>query len=329
MFASQENIKSALGSALLVSEKLLHPIGGRITAFISSLPSIGPGTITSKDTTSPIKMDKLNMSASTDFYKKLALECSSQQIAVDIFTFSNKTQQVDLTTISTIAKYSSGQIKYYQNFHVANPYVTEKLKRDFKRYLTRNIGFEAVMRIRCTEGLSLHTFHGNFFVRSTDLLSLPNVNPDHGYCMNMAIDESLKDFPTICIQAALLYTTYRGERRIRVHTLCLPVTDQIPQLYASLNVQAISCVLAKMAADRLVTATLGDARDALMNTIIDSTKAYRSNLATSQQLSQFSLPSSIKLLPLLTLSLLKDDFTQQQQQQQQYFGLYPEYEGRY
>jgi hypothetical protein len=66
-----------------------------------------------------------------------------------------------------------------------------------------------------------------------------------------------------------------------------------------------------------------------MNTIIDSTKAYRSNLATSQQLSQFSLPSSIKLLPLLTLSLLKDDFTQQQQQQQQYFGLYPEYEGRY
>ncbi len=59
-------------------------------------------------------------------------------------------------------------------------------------------------------GISLHTFHGNFFVRSTDLLSLPNVNPDNGFCMNLAIDESLKEYSTVCIQAALLYTTCRG-----------------------------------------------------------------------------------------------------------------------
>ena len=58
----------------------------------------------------------------------------------------------------------------------------------------------------------MHTFHGNFFVRSTDLLSLPNVNPDHGYCMNMAIDESLVEYQMVCFQAALLYTSYRGRR---------------------------------------------------------------------------------------------------------------------
>ena len=69
-------------------------------------------------------------------------------------------------------------------------------------------------------GISLHTFHGNFFVRSTDLLSLPNVNPDHGFCMNLAIDENLKEYSTICCQAALLYTTYRGALyTIQVH-LC-------------------------------------------------------------------------------------------------------------
>ena len=114
-----------------------------------------------------------------------------------------------------------------------------------RRYLSRNIGFEAVMRIRCTEGthtllhpflliflvhlllspslssylsssspslsgLSMHTFHGKFFVRSTDLLTLPNVNPDHGFCMNISIDENLKDYNNVCFQAALLYTSYRG-----------------------------------------------------------------------------------------------------------------------
>ena len=59
-------------------------------------------------------------------------------------------------------------------------------------------------------GLSMHTFHGNFFVRSTDLLTLPNVNPDHGFCMNISIDENLKEYNNVCFQAALLYTSYRG-----------------------------------------------------------------------------------------------------------------------
>ena len=57
----------------------------------------------------------------------------------------------------------------------------------FVRYLTRKIGFEAVMRIRCSRGMSLHTFHGHFFVRSTDLLSLPNVNPDSAFGMQVIL----------------------------------------------------------------------------------------------------------------------------------------------
>ena len=47
-------------------------------------------------------------------------------------------------------------------------------------------------------------------MRSTDLLTLPCVNPDHGYTMNIAIDDSLKELSTVCFQAALLYTSSRG-----------------------------------------------------------------------------------------------------------------------
>ena len=39
------------------------------------------------------------MGASSDFYKKLALDCSAQQIAVDLFVFSNPKRFVDLTTL--------------------------------------------------------------------------------------------------------------------------------------------------------------------------------------------------------------------------------------
>lgn len=59
-------------------------------------------------------------------------------------------------------------------------------------------------------GLSIHTFHGNFFVRSTDLLSLANVNPDAGFAVQMSIEESLTDTSLACFQTALLYTSSKG-----------------------------------------------------------------------------------------------------------------------
>ena len=40
--------------------------------------------------------------------------------------------------------------------------------------------------------------------------------------------------------------TFPGERRIRVHTLSLPVSDQLPHLYARANVLAITGTLANM-----------------------------------------------------------------------------------
>lgn len=67
----------------------------------------------------------------------------------------------------------------------SKPQLVKTLQKCFERYLTRKVGFEAVMRVRCTRGLAIHTFHGNFFVRSTDLLSLPNVNPDAGFGMQV------------------------------------------------------------------------------------------------------------------------------------------------
>lgn len=52
-----------------------------------------------------------------------------------------------------ISKYSAGSIFYYPSFHhIHNPAQVEKLQRDLDRYFTRKIGFEAVMRIRCTKG---------------------------------------------------------------------------------------------------------------------------------------------------------------------------------
>lgn len=180
-----------------------------------------------------------------------------------------------------------------------------EFQRVLVRYLTRKIGFESVMRVRCTRGLSIHTFHGNFFVRSTDLLSLPNVNPDSGFGMQITYEESLADVKTVCFQAALLYTSSKAERRIRVHTICLPVTESLTEVMHSADQQCIVGLLSKMAVDRSLSSNLSDARDAFINATVDVFSAFKIAQNLPSGASGLVAPQNLSLFPLYILSMLK------------------------
>ncbi|XP_053556160.1 protein transport protein Sec24B [Bombina bombina] len=305
MFTTTRETLSALGPALQGAFKLISPTGGRISVFQTQLPSVGAGLLQSREDPNQRSSTKgiQHLGPATDFYKKLALDCSGQQTAVDLFLLSS--QYSDLASLACMSKYSAGCIYYYPSFHHKhNPAEADKLKGDLDHYLTRKIGFEAVMRIRCTKGLSIHTFHGNFFVRTTDLLSLANIDEDAGFAVQMSIEESLTDTSLACFQIALLYTSSKGQRRIRVHTLCLPVVTSLSDVFAGADVQAITCLLANMAVDRSISSSLSDARDALVNAVIDSFSSYSSTLSNLQQ-STLIAPNSLKLFPLYILALLK------------------------
>ncbi|XP_063059976.1 protein transport protein Sec24A [Engraulis encrasicolus] len=305
MFSKTMETQCALGPALQAAFKLLSPTGGRMSVFQSQLPTLGVGALKSREDPNQraSAKDIQHLSPATDFYKKLALDCSGQQVAVDLFMLSS--QYCDLASLGCISRYSAGSVYYYPSYHNQhNPAQTERFQKDLKRYLTRKIGFEAVMRIRCTKGLSIHTFHGNFFVRSTDLLSLPNVNPDAGFAVQMSIEENLTDMQVVSFQAALLYTSSKGERRIRVHTMCLPVVNSLSDIFAGADVQAITGLLASMAVDRSVAASMSDARDAMTNAVIDSLSSYRTAVLTIQQPGLLT-PNCLRLFPLYILALLK------------------------
>ncbi|XP_077963142.1 protein transport protein Sec24A isoform X2 [Gasterosteus aculeatus] len=305
LFQKTMETQSALGSALQAAYKLLLPTGGRMSVFQTQLPNLGVGALQSREDPNQraSAKDVQHLSPATDFYKKLALDCSGQQVAVDLFLLSS--QYCDLASLGCISRYSAGSVYYYPSYHHQhNPAQVECFQRDLKRYLTRKIGFEAVMRIRCSKGMSIHTFHGNFFVRSTDLLSLPNVNPDAGFAVQMSIEENLDDMQIVSFQAALLYTSSKGERRIRVHTLCLPVVNSLSDIFAGADVQAITGLLACMAVDRSATASLSDARDAMTNAAIDSLASYRQSVLSIQQPGLLA-PACLRLFPLFILALLK------------------------
>ncbi|XP_053967300.1 protein transport protein Sec24A [Anastrepha ludens] len=304
-FADTHDPGSALGAALQVAYKLMQASGGRITVFQTCLPNTGPGSLEPReDPNNRSAKDVAHLNPATDFYKRYALECSGYQIAVDLFLLNQ--QYSDIATISGISKHSGGCVHHFPLYQKTKPQLVDSFKQCFKRYLVRKIGFEAVMRIRCTRGLQVHTFHGNFFVRSTDLLSLPNVNPDAGYGMQISYDESLSEAKTVCFQAALLYTNSEGERRIRVHTMCLPVTASLPEVMHAADTEAIIGLLSKMAVDRSLSSNIADAREAFINATVDIFNAFKiaQNLPSGQS-GQLIAPRSLALMPLYISALLK------------------------
>lgn len=303
-FEHAHDTHSALGAALQVAYKLMQHSGGRVTVFQTCLPNHGPGALQSReDPNNRSSKDVAHLGPATDFYKRLALDCSAQQIAVDLFLLNS--QYCDLATISGISKFSGGCMHHIPLYCESKPQLVKTLQKCFERYLTRKVGFEAVMRVRCTRGLAIHTFHGNFFVRSTDLLSLPNVNPDAGFGMQITYEESLAECKSVCFQAALLYTSSKAERRIRVHTLCIPVTGSLSEVMYSADSQCIVGLLAKMAVDRSLTSSLSDARDAFINATVDIFSAFKIAQNLPQNSGSIVAPENLSLLPLYILALLK------------------------
>jgi len=153
----------------------------------------------------------------------------------------------------------------------------------------------------------MSAFHGNFFVRSTDLLSLPAVPMDQSYAIEIQIEDPISA-PFVVFQTAVLHTTAYGERRIRVVTLALPTTSSISELYASVDQVALATLLANKAVERSNQAKLEDARDAVHNKLVDILGTYKATMTSSGSGAspQLVVAENMKFLPLLMLGLLKN-----------------------
>lgn len=99
MFKTQRETHSCTGAAIQIAHKLLVNVGGRITIMQTCLPSIGPGTLKAReDPNMRAAKEVKNLAPATDFYKTMALECSGNQISVDLFLLAG--QYADLASLS-------------------------------------------------------------------------------------------------------------------------------------------------------------------------------------------------------------------------------------
>ncbi|KZT03773.1 protein transporter SEC24 [Laetiporus sulphureus 93-53] len=307
MFQDNHMIGSALGPALQAGFKLMAPIGGKIMVLSSSLPSLGAGALKNREDPKILGTSKESglLQAASPFYKTFAIECSRAQVSVDMFLFGNSYQ--DLATLACLPHYTSGQTYFYPAFNASRTEDAIKFAHEFGEVLAMPIMLEAVMRVRASKNLRMSSFHGNFFVRSTDLLAMPAVPQDQSYAIEITIEDNITS-PFVVFQTAVLHTTCYGERRIRVVTTAYSTTNSLSEVFASADQVAIATLLANKAVERSITHKLEDARDALFAKMVEILQAYKASMTTAGQgaSAQLATSENMKMLPVLVLGLLKN-----------------------
>ncbi|KAI9772025.1 MAG: COPII subunit [Geoglossum simile] len=305
MFQNTQNPASCMGSALRAGHKLIAPLGGKLVVLTASLPNIGDGKLDMREDKKILGTSKEGslLQTANSFYKSFAVECSKNQVSIDMFLFASSYQ--DVASLSNLPRYTGGQTWFYPGWNAGRTEDAIKFAREFSDYLSAEIALEAVMRVRATTGLRMSTFYGNFFNRSSDLCAFPAFPRDQGYVVEVAIDESLtKQF--VCMQTAILHTTCNGERRIRVMTLSLPTTTILADVYASADQTAITTFFSHKAVERALSSGLEAARDALQAKLIELLQTYRKELAGGNMGGGgLQFPANLRGLPVLFLGLMK------------------------
>lgn len=306
MFQNTSNPGSCMGSALRAGHKLIAHIGGKITVLTASLPNTGDGKLDMREdkkllgTSSEGKL----LTTANSFYKSFAVECSKNQVSVDMFLFSSQYQ--DVASLSNLPRYTGGQTYFYPGWNAGRQEDAMKFAREFSDFLSSEVGLEAVLRVRATTGLRMNSFYGNFFNRSSDLCAFPSFPRDQAYVVEVAIDESLTK-GVVCMQAAVLHTTCNGERRIRVMTLALPTTQNLADIYASADQGAVTAFYSHKAVERSLGGSLEGARDALQTKLIELLQTYRKELAGGNMGGGgLQFPMNMRSLPQLFLGLIKN-----------------------
>ena len=158
MFASTQATEVALGPALKAAYQLIQHIGGKLAVFSATRPTVGEAKLKARGEGAPAakaagggdgKGGASLLQPESEFYKNLAVDGSKQQVCIDVWSCAGS--YTDLASISQLSKHTSGSIYYYPNF--SDVTMGERLSRDLQHNLTRQQGWEAVMRVRVSRGL--------------------------------------------------------------------------------------------------------------------------------------------------------------------------------
>jgi len=283
--------------------------------MLSSLPTWGPGHLRFRDNdpnAAGTEREVIFLQAGDIFYKNLGERCAELGIGVDLFIMSS--MYIDIATIGiilpricltsgTLSCMTGGDTFLYSNFIPERD--SGRLVGDFSRTLTRETGFQAMMKVRCSNGLRVFDYDGNFFQHKPTEIEFGTIDADKAVVVKFKHEGKMDRKLDVVFQSALLYTTATGERRVRVQNLSARSTSDIGEIYKTADEDAIIATIAKEASFKMLTKTSREVREGIVDKCVRVLATYRKYHVSGAREGQLVLPERLRLLPVYTLGLLK------------------------
>ncbi|KAJ3149333.1 COPII coat Sec23p-Sfb3p heterodimer component [Geranomyces michiganensis] len=303
IFQENRTHEPALGAAVQAGHEALKATGGKLSVFQTMLPTFGPGQLKNREDAKLFGTEKERTLYEPQeyFWPKLGQDCAADGISVDMFLFP--TSYMDIATVGSVSALSGGELFVYPNFEVGRDGL--RVARDLQNSLTRTFGFDALLRIRVSNGLKVSDHFGNFYMKNVTDVEMGGIDSSKAIGVAIKHDGKLDEKRESSFQAALLYTTATGERRIRVHNISVSNTSLLGNVFRYADMDTTICYLCKAAVAQTVNATLKAVRERLAEKCVKVLAAYRKHAASSSSPGQLILPESYKLFALYTLCVLK------------------------
>ncbi|KFZ59824.1 Protein transport protein Sec24C, partial [Antrostomus carolinensis] len=282
---------------------------GKLFIFHTSLPiAEAPGKLKNRDDKKLINTDKEKtlFQPQTSFYNNLAKDCVAQGCCVDLFLFPN--QYLDVATLGVVTYQTGGSIYKYAYFQLEAD--QGRFLNDLRRDVQKEVGFDAVMRVRTSTGIRATDFFGAFYMSNTTDVEMAGLDCDKTITVEFKHDDKLSEDSGALLQCALLYTSCAGQRRLRIHNLSLNCCTQLADLYRNCETDTLINYLAKYAYRGVLSSPVKTVRDALINQCAQILACYRKNCASPSSAGQLILPECMKLLPVYLNCVLKSDVLQ-------------------
>ena len=163
-FVKNTSAESIFQQAITSAKDLLKNIGGKILVFQYSAQVIKNPLLNPKQV--PNNQERTDLvNATSGTFHTMASELAHQQISLDMFVFVQPGQQIykNLSTMGDFPKFASGNLYYYPGFNARTHGM--KFSNELYDNLTRKIAWEAVFRIRLSEGFKQIGSYGNILIK--------------------------------------------------------------------------------------------------------------------------------------------------------------------
>ncbi|KAG2154151.1 uncharacterized protein EDB93DRAFT_1239537 [Suillus bovinus] len=292
---------AALGGALLAGLASLAGRGGHIIAFQSVLPAIGPGALEPLHDQASLygtEKERTMFLPRHQTWRDIAEECSEEGIGVSMFLGMSK--PIDIGSIGIVSSTTGGELFFHPRFNPARD--QHVLTSQLRRLLTRTTVYNCLLRVRCSNGLRISNYYGNFHERSVSDLDIGILDSDKAISVHIEHSRKLDAREYAFLQCAVLHTTLDGQRRVRICNLALEVADLAANVFRYADMDAVVCHLARESMSKLTSRRMAHIREDLTDRCSSILLGYRRNCAAATAL---IIPEAFRALPVYTLAIMK------------------------